>query len=254
MRLSCGALGPLVFLAASCNFDAAFQRYCEGNPSCPRADAGAGPETAPDTPPDAPPDASPDISTGPDSSLGPPDSGFGRDLFGDGFPPLPPPPPTSCRQDNDCGANEVCHPVGNVCMLTCNTVDDCPPYLDTCAGITDQDGAPLGTRKVCQCQIADNCASYARNFTCNPFDNLCERMCRGNQECQIFDPQRVCSQGSGWCQRASGSCSSNRDCQPSQPRCDSVSLRCAGCVAASDCANRPDGLTQCGSTGACVPP
>lgn len=240
----------LLAWAASCNFDAAFERYCQNNPRCARPDGATGLETAPDTVPDT----TPDMTVPPDTPVMPADGGFGRDLLGDGFPPLLPPPPRSCRQDNDCSAKEVCHPLANVCMKTCATFDDCPPFLDTCAELSDEGGVPMSTIQVCQCRIADNCASYARNFTCNAYDNLCERMCRSNQDCQIFDPPRVCSVTSGLCQRASGSCSSNRDCQPSQPRCDLVASHCAGCLGPLDCAYRPDGLTQCSPTGACVSP
>jgi hypothetical protein len=248
MRRPSAVLWWLVGFAASCNFDEAFRRYCEGNPSCPRADASAGPEAGPE----AEPETTPDTAVVPDTSFGPPEVGPGRDAWGDGLLPFPS-PPKSCRQSRDCEPNEVCHPFGGVCMRQCNTIDDCPPYLDTCAEITDRNGVSVGAPKVCQCGSALNCMSYG-NFTCHPADNLCERLCEKPQDCQMFEPQRFCDPVIGLCQRTPDTCAGNRDCPPTLPRCDQASHRCTGCIDSSDCANRPDGLTQCSSSGACVPP
>ena len=38
-----GLAALLAWLLGSCNYDAAFDRYCQGNPNCRVADAGGGP-------------------------------------------------------------------------------------------------------------------------------------------------------------------------------------------------------------------
>jgi hypothetical protein len=227
--------------AVSCNFDAAFGRYCADNPSCPRADAGVGPETAPDIPPDT--------TAIPDTSTAAPEVG-GRE--GGSDQSFPPPPPKICTSRDSCGAGEICHPFGNVCMKTCNTVDDCPPYLDACAEITDRNGGVVGAPKVCKCTNTPNCNNYGTNFTCNSLDNLCEHICNGQQDCSRFEPARTCDQNDGQCLNT---CYGNRDCpSATQPRCDPSTSRCAGCTSDYDCGNRPDGLTRCDASGACVRP
>ena len=248
MRAS--GLAVLLFAGAvSCNFDAAFERYCANNPSCPRSDAGARPETAPDTTPDAPPDIAPDTTAIPDTSMGAPEVG-GRE--GGSDQPFPPPPPKTCTSRDGCGAGEICHPFGNVCMKMCNTVDDCPPYLDACAEIAEPNGGPVRTQKVCKCTITQNCNNYAGNYTCNSLDNLCEHICGNQQDCSRFEPARTCEPGSGQCLNT---CFSNRDCPvATQPRCDPSTSRCTGCTADTDCSSRPDGLAQCDASGACVRP
>lgn len=137
-------------------------------------------------------------------------------------------------------------------MTVCNTAADCPRYLDTCVEIKDPSGNAR-TPKVCTCTSAQVCNSYSAGFTCNPTDSLCERLCASSPDCSVFQPARICDQLSGLCLSATPSCSSNSDCQSaSQPHCDSVTLRCTGCVTDSDCASRPDGLVKCGSGGSCV--
>lgn len=254
----------------SCNFDAAFSRYCRDNPQCVR-DAGAGPESGPETEPDVAPEAGPETApeAGPES--GPevgPESGpeAGPDVAP--APDLPPetspdrdagmtiPPPKTCQQSSDCGTDEVCHPFGLVCMRLCRSTSECPGWLDNCTEIRDpRNGGAVLTPKVCQCSSAQNCSNYTNGFTCNFQDNLCEAMCGTSDDCARFQPPRVCDVVVGMCFRSLPSCTTNRECPvPSQPRCDLVSLRCAGCLASSDCEGRPDGLTRCSSSGACVPP
>lgn len=264
----------ILFLAgaAACDFDAAFKRYCEGNASCPRADAAAGPEASADLPaeasvpeasadlpaevsvPDASPDLTEDASVVPDAPSDTPDSAWWRE-GPDGLMPFPPPPPKQCFRREDCGPKEICHPFGNVCMRECNSVEDCPKWLDTCAEITDPEGGSTRTPKVCKCGIAQNCNSYASNFTCNSWDDLCEWMCKEDIDCAFYEPGRTCDKPTGQCRGSVPACSSNRDCPaPTLPRCNLATSRCTGCVASSDCANRPDGFTACDSTGACYRP
>ena len=169
--------------------------------------------------------------------------------------PFPPPPPKQCFRREDCGPKEICHPFGNVCMRECNSVEDCPKWLDTCAEITDPEGGSTRTPKVCKCGIAQNCNSYAGNFTCNSWDDLCEWMCKEDVDCAFYEPGRTCDKPTGQCRGSVSPCSSNRDCPaPTLPRCNLATSRCTGCVASSDCASRPDGFTACDSTGACYKP
>jgi hypothetical protein len=214
-RLAVGLLGLLV----ACNFDAAFRRYCENNPQC---DGG---------------------------TAGPSDGLPGRDAADAGGPPIP--PPRNCGPYNPCPfATEVCHPFGSVCMQTCTTAADCPPWLDTCTEIRDPYGT-VYTPKVCTCTLAQACNNYQDGFTCNPLDSLCERFCASTPECYSFQGPRVCDQVSGLCLLSSAICRSNLDCPTAiQPRCDPVILRCAGCVTFYDCAGR----TVCGPNGACISP
>jgi hypothetical protein len=163
--------------------------------------------------------------------------------------------PKNCGPANPCTSpNEVCHPLGQVCMTTCTTSADCPPWLDTCTDVRDPRGGGR-TARVCGCTGAQVCNNYANGFTCNPFDNLCERSCQTQQDCSGFMPPRKCDTFSGWCQSTLPACANNADCpSASQPRCDPTASRCVGCIQPSDCAGRSDGLTQCSPGGACSGP
>jgi hypothetical protein len=258
-----GAMLATLALGGACNFDSAFQRYCQNNPHC-QADAATGPEagpeaawdTGPEADPEAGPEAGPEVGpeVEPDSEIevGPP-WGPGRDGGPEGQGPIR--PPKSCGPSFYCtGPYEICHPFGQVCMTPCRTSADCPSWLDTCEAIIDPGGAVL-TSKVCQCSSSDSCDSYASGFQCNPADNLCEPRCHNNSpDCSAFQPPRVCDQFSNFCSPLVP-CSSNTDClSPAQPRCDAVYLRCVKCVFPADCGGRVDGLTECSSTGSCVSP
>jgi hypothetical protein len=218
----------------ACNFDSAFQRYCANNPRC-GADAAPQPEAGPDIAADAPADVGPRPELGGDAR---PD---GQVFMY---------PPRSCLSSSDCWPNEMCSPLGQVCMALCRTASDClQPGLDTCDVLANPSGMP--TPKVCQCSASEVCSSFASSFFCASPDELCEHFCRVDQDCAFFHPSRRCDIRSGTCQ----ACLSNVDCPfPGQPRCDPVLFRCSGCIGNSDCAGRPDGLTQCSSTGTCVAP
>ena len=276
-------------LGGSCNFDSAFQRYCEGNPRC-RADAASGPETrpepgpeaGPEAVPEAGPEAEPEPDAGPDAEpeAGPeaeeeplpepgpeaePDASTDlpfdvgsswpfRDGGADGPWSMRPQVPRPCSSGPyDCASNEICHPIGQVCMTTCQTSSDCPGWLDNCSEIVDWAGNVLSP-KVCQCTGSFSCDSYAPGFRCNPPDNLCEPPCRNNGDCSLFNPPRNCDQFTNVCPLAQP-CQKNADCYvPAQPRCDPTYGRCYGCTSNADCASRTDNLTECGRNGACTKP
>lgn len=237
----------LLGAASSCDFDAAFRRYCEQSGECAK-DASAGPEAT----------AGPEASSGPEVNSGPEvsselDVGLGRDSE-DSRAGGRIPPPKMCNRNNDCGPYEICHPFGQVCMRTCNSNTDCPPWLDTCVEIRDPSGN-VRAPPVCQCSSAQICDSFNSGFTCHPMDHLCERLCANAQDCGIFQPPRTCEQVSGLCQTTTPPCASNADCPyATQPHCDLVTRRCLGCTSAADCADRSDGLTQCSPNGSCESP
>ena len=222
MKTSATATSAILALfgfAASCNFDAAFKRYCENNPQC-GADAGIAVE-----------------------------AGKGGET-GEVAPPIP--PPKSCATNSDCpNPDESCNPYSHLCMKTCATSADCPPWLDTCLPIP----SPAPVQGVCAC-TAQSCNSYDTTFTCQLWDGLCEPMCTTPQDCSGFQPPRFCDLESGLCLIAPlKACTRNSDCVYSvQPRCDPSTFWCTSCVSSSDCAGRPDNLTQCDSAGTCVSP
>jgi hypothetical protein len=233
-RASASVLLAVLGLWRGCNFDSAFHSYCANNSRC-TIDAASGPDIGPDFGPEAPAGIGP--KPGPSGDAGPPG-------------PANMHPPRSCLSSNDCGPNEMCSPLGQVCMTLCRTPNDCLlPGIDTCDVLTDASGMP--TPKVCQCSASEICNNVASGFFCASPDELCEPFCYFDQDCAMFQPPRLCDQRSGVCRP----CLSNINCPaPGQPRCDSVISRCTGCVGNSDCASRPDGLSQCSPTGACVLP
>jgi hypothetical protein len=234
MRARRWVLG-LLGLATGCNFDAAFQRYCKDNPQC-QQDSGTG-----------------------GNLNGSPDSGSGQKLDGgSGWGQLPMQPPRSCLSNAQCNTpSEICHPFTLICLLTCASAVDCPPWLGVCTEIVNPfSGVPL-TAKVCLCTGASACNSYASGFTCHPGDGICEKLCSGPQDCTSFGSPRSCDLQTGWCVYSPPlpPCVSNADCpSPTQPRCDPGSFVCVGCLSAQDCIGWPGGLTQCSLTGACVAP
>ncbi|MBN2575741.1 MAG: hypothetical protein JXP73_14340 [Deltaproteobacteria bacterium] len=227
------SLCGLVAVALSCDFDAAFERYCENNPACQK-DAAAGPEAGPDSGPETDPNR---------------DAGEGERSRSIALPKV-------CGRNNEgCDSrNEVCHPFGQVCMRKCETADDCPPWLDTCAEIREP-GGQARTGRVCMCSSTKVCNSYDADFVCHNADNLCEPLCENDDDCSRYQPTRFCDRLTSQCVRDVRICLGNWDCpSAAQPHCDPVSQRCTGCVDDSDCSERPDGLVQCGPTGSCVAP
>jgi hypothetical protein len=230
-------------LFGSCNFDSAFDRYCANNPRCADAAAAAdvgpdaGRDLAPDLGPDGRPDLGPDLPPWPDRDgpLAPPTS----------FVQL-----SSCMSDNECARNEICHPLGKVCMVTCRNSGECPPWLKTCRDLPVTGGGRT-PKMVCTCNGNAMCAdNVSSSYMCNPIDNLCEPSCSTSFDCAIFRLPRLCSTDLV----CVPSCSSAAGCpSATQPHCDPA-RGCVGCVDDSDCAGRSDGLSQCNQTGSCMAP
>lgn len=220
---------------ASCNFDAAFKRYCDNNPRC-QADAGFAPEVGLET----------GLETGPEAGL---EVARGSEV-NDVEPPWSIPLPKACTVPNDCsGTNEICHPISQVCVKTCNVPTDCPAWLGSCS---DSRGGPTRGPKVCSCTAA-SCNSY-KGYVCDS-DGSCKPICVSDQDCLGFPLQRTCDGTTGFCKPISQPCSVSADCPLMQPRCDPTSLVCSSCLSSADCAGRSDGgLGQCGSAGGCVGP
>jgi hypothetical protein len=203
-------------LLGACDFDRAYERYCEGNPACgEQADGGTGQDA-------------------------------GRESK----------PLKSCERPEECAPDtEICHPLGHVCVPVCETDDDCPPDQKTCALVYDDFGMPAPV-KACTCTSAQSCSIANPANTCSPVDNICETMCAGDDDCAAFQPARFCDEASGLCLVSPSTCSSSSDCvSPSLPRCDLSIQRCVGCLSPNDCAGRTDGLTECEPRhGTCVAP
>jgi hypothetical protein len=227
-----------LFGLASCNFDAAFNRYCDNNPRC-QSDAGPIADMGPDVGQDVVPDFVPDV--GPGSEVN--DAASQPAIS----------PPKTCASLTDCSASdEVCHPISQVCVKTCNGPTDCPAWLGSCSDI--RGGPTTRGPKVCSCTF-QSCNNYSSNFTCNPSGGLCERACGNDQDCLGALPPRTCDLPTGLCVPIAQTCSVSSDCPPMQPRCDPTSLVCTECVSSTDCAGRSDGGSlQCGPAGGCVGP
>jgi hypothetical protein len=216
----------LWFACVGCNFDAAFNRYCQGNPNC-RPDAARGPEVRPVPSPDVtPPDLAPPVTPDVGPALGvdaPVDATFGRFDVGGGPPPIR--PFRSCSSPADCnGPGETCHPGTQVCIPTCRSPSDCPPWLDKCIDVRGQPGGPNPPTRICACSNSQICGQYLPNSRCNDADNLCQPACYSSADCSGLNPPRMCNP---------------------------FTQICVECITSTDCSSR-DGLPDCDSTGRCV--
>jgi hypothetical protein len=233
-----------LFGLASCNFDDAFNRYCENNPRChadagPTSDAAPASDVAPTSDLRSTPDVAPTLEVGQGSEVNDAES---RSTI---------PPPRNCSPPNGCSSTgEFCHPLSQICVKICNVSSDCPRWLDSCSDT--RSGSPRG-QKFCSC-TATSCNSYI-GFVCDSTDGLCKPICNTDQDCSGGQVPRTCDQMSGVCVPIPLTCSSNTDCTSQQPHCDPATLLCTRCVSAADCAGRTDGgALQCGSGGTCVGP
>ena len=227
MRLALLLLGLVA--ASSCDFDTAFRQYCKGNPKCQEgalSDAGG----------------EPDAASGPDRAPGQ----VPNDLA-----PSIPSPKTCAPVVDDCGPDEICHPINQICMKRCMGDGDCPRELglDRCEEIRVPG---LERTRVCRCSGWQVCDSVGNDLTCSDEDRLCEPRCSETGDCSGFLQPRVCDVMTGECKRP---CFNSRDCSDSaRPRCDLSTQLCMGCQEPADCYNRPDGFIQCNSDGTCSRP
>jgi hypothetical protein len=218
------ALVSLTFLG--CDFDDAFQRYCDKNPKC-APDAGVQPPI--DTSVQPPIDtsvASPDVpKAGPD--------GGDVSRFGDGGPGPggPPPPPIYCDVNlgpGSCGADwpgYICS-LGGFCLKTCASSADCratQPYNPKCVPFP-----PLQGVNVCAC-AGNSCALKDSTLVCSDSDFICMRRCYADSDCRggpSFAARRICNLTTQVC--SINWCAVDEDCKNINPalRCDQASMTC----------------------------
>jgi hypothetical protein len=239
----------LLVAASSCDFDAAFRQYCKDTHNC--TDAASPPDTADTASPldraDAasPPDTA-DAASPPDTA----DAASPPDL--ESPPEDTAPPfwmPKSCGPGiGECGSDELCNSMNQICMKKCNGDGDCPHEL----GLDRCEDVGMGGReriRVCKCSGWVSCESAGNDLICNNVDRLCEPRCSVREDCNVFSQGRVCDAVSGECKRP---CKENWECNdPDYPRCDWGTGLCKPCVESGDCYGRFDNRTECMS-GSCV--
>lgn len=156
----------------------------------------------------------------------------------------------NCSTNADCTeGSEICHPIGLVCVPTCDQGSDCPSNQRNCDTIKDGNGQPLTTEKVCQCQTTELCNEDTSGLVCSTIDNICEAECTEDADCADFNPARVCQDGQCVFSQVTPTCTDNSQCtDASASRCsDGV---CAACAADTDCSHL-NGLPMC-DNGTCV--
>ena len=162
-----------------------------------------------------------------------------------------------CASNSDCtSGKEICHPVGKVCLPTCNAGSDCPQNQKNCAPVKDAAGKE-SAEKVCQCQTPQLCkgSDSASKLTCSDVDNICETGCSTDSDCAGFkNTVRKCDSGKGVCVIASEkTCTANSDCSGATPKCDAAGTKkCVACLANSDCTTGT--ATVCNASHACAVP
>jgi hypothetical protein len=213
----------LFMAASSCDFETAFQRYCDESHNCP--DAASSPDAR-------------DAASAPDLEPPPGDTTSLIRSCGPGL--------------GDCGPADLC--INQICRKKCNEDEECPSELalNKCEDVQPRGpgGGPEHI-KVCKCTSWQECNSVASGFTCNKEDGLCVPRCIDKADCNIFAQPRVCDIASGECKRP---CKDNKECfDPDYSRCDPDTQLCKPCIEAADCYGRPDLKTQCLS-GSCIQP
>jgi hypothetical protein len=156
-----------------------------------------------------------------------------------------------CDPDREfCSQDGVCVTISS-CAVDTVDVTACGPSSAACVRMFDP-GANV-IRSVCACSDRG-----CRPNVCHTEDNICEPPCNlppDFADCDRlgFVQHRVCDRRSNRC--VVPKCQNNFDCaNPARPRCDYFARSCGPCLNVGDCAGRPDGLTECSSTGACVRP
>jgi hypothetical protein len=222
----------LALAVCACDFDTAFTEYCAGNPAC----AGSGGSLAPG-------------GTGGGGSGGTGGragsggsggmAGSGGEAGSGGWSPA-----TYCDSHPDCGDGEVCDLINHVCLRACEDNTSCSLPEKICKTV----GFGTAVAKGCTCSDPRDCAAAFPGTTCHPYTLTCERSCRGDNECAIYDGKRP------YCQKITNvcvACVSNTQCPDVTPHCRSQG-DCWFCGNAADCAGRPDQGTC--KRGKCVAP
>ena len=201
-----GWAAALIGLGLSCNFDAAFARYCSNNPYC-RGDAAS--------------------DRGQDQ-MSPQCQPMSRAMLMWQWSTQASAGRASCESSSDCpGPAQIC--IKQMCMTTCSANGDCPPGNDFCVGSGGPGSEPppglsgrYGPTRggLCICRSSYSCAAMANGFLCNPGDGLCEPPCYQPADCATFVPPRTCDTDDHLCKPW---CRSNMSCSgvlPAALRCD----------------------------------
>jgi hypothetical protein len=170
-------------------------------------------------------------------------------------PPPPPEGPRKCAGDEDCASGQLCHPIGRVCVPTCNAAGDCPKNQANCAAIKDAKGKDT-TAKICGCTSTAACRGDDKESTlvCSALDNICEPGCKSDGDCAHFEDRR-CETPLATCVfNEAVRCTKDEDCkEPANPRCDMGTGKCVPppkCTGNADCLDPAKPLCN-GATGAC---
>lgn len=228
---------------AACDFDSAFERYCEGNPLCAASSAGSGGSIAPGG-------SGGGGGTGGSGGAGGDGGGGAGGNGGDGSGWQP---PGYCDFIQRCPGGKECRGFQHVCIDSCSPeVDDCPAHEPHCGFLARFAGREYWG---CGCNDARECQRTYPGLVCNGLTLLCEPTCTTDEQCRnLFgDLRRACMldpKGGG--SRICVGCEQSADCGPDAPVCDPTRYQCGGCKVDAHC-SRFLGSQYCDdSNGRCV--
>lgn len=166
--------------------------------------------------------------------------------------------PKKCAANGDCtSGKEICHPVGKVCVPTCNAGADCPANQKNCAPVKDAAGKET-TEKVCQCATSELCKGddKASKLVCSTVDNVCETACAADGDCSGFN-NRKCDTAKTFCVvKEAPKCTKDADCtDTTKPKCNTTTGACEAavkCTANTDCAKDTTKPLCDTASGACI--
>jgi hypothetical protein len=236
----------LAMLAASCNFDAAFQSYCDGSGLCSEsAPGGSG------------------GSAGSIEAAGSGGGGSGGDGGGggggSGGDETAWSAPQFCDRKTPCPDGLVCNSYQHECAKPCEANAECRFPEQWCKTW----GSGGFTVKGCSCANDLDCkAGFPDTSTfCHPYTLRCERPCVRDADCERADGRPFCYKPSETGPGACVGCLSHGDCPVETPICNLESpfdsdFQCRGCFSDDDCRRALlDGRTHCNKlTSICVMP
>ncbi len=147
--------------------------------------------------------------------------------------------PKTCTATADCLSDEVCHPIGKVCVKNCET-DATVCGDDECVETMNFDGESAYVCKCSTCSVDGEVCSA-------DLDDVCESRCTSSSDCAAFTGQnRECS-SEGLCVFAAvGPC--NGGC-PTGQVCDTNIDSCIDACTAASC--NSSAAPVCGASGLC---
>ncbi|CEM28068.1 unnamed protein product [Vitrella brassicaformis CCMP3155] len=188
-----------------------------------------------------------------------------------------------CMFDTDCSTEGLfgfhCKPnsdgVSGECVRSCSEAEDdkdpCPPATHRCSGGGNGLCVPCAqTGDVCTDGGENCCSRTCKGGLCAPCDETCEAdadcLVEGQTCLAEIDGRRQCGYcfnegdcpGSSVCNRltfvcgsAEAQCTSNTNCPPSSPVCNTEAGTCGPCLFDTDCTDRP--ATPVCRAGSCGP-